>query len=513
MKRSFISRIAALEGLEEDSPEEGLDTDQVIDEDEDKEGDAEPADPADEAIEYPDVGNLEVDEVHDQLTAEHDARQERVRVALDATEPLNRAMEALLAVHIRDGRINPELAKSAAITLEHFRARVGFTEPSKFVALENYCGFTARQSSIALEAIMETLSNIWKAVVTAIEMALAWLKKAFIKFFVGVERDTDATKSLTQSILTQRKKPKFEQMLATSAIDQEHYVAIKYHQFALTFNGKQPGQYHIPVYGTDGKPVPNTMVTPTWPEAMGHLLELVETHAKIDSVTGKYLVKGFTAVNTAIQNGTVDKLPKSIDGVNTYGLLPSGYMLTDDKAGMTELPNFIFLKNDFYISGFFITHRIYPSACTTLEDQLISLGGWQVVWSVPTLKESDGWMRNLLTDELKETSEVVVKIENTLLDCEKTLDKLQHVQDEFKKMAAAAANWSSKMPADHMDKSSANGWRGSTITLLIRAINGVVANANSHLYQCSSRVHLVCRAWNVYLKEIYLKETEMMKKA
>jgi hypothetical protein len=100
-----------------------------------------------------------------------------------------------------------------------------------------------------------------------------------------------------------------------------------------------------------------------------------------------------------------------------------------------------------------------------------------------------------------------------LLAYEKTLDVMTAMQERFKELAVKAAVTAGAMPADFFDASSANGWRGETVTLLMKALNSIVLNVNLSLFQYASRADASCSAWNAYLKEILKKETEMIQSA
>jgi hypothetical protein len=548
MKVKLFSRIALEANEDEQAAEDGLNTNVVIDESpvssedapvEDAgaadEAPAEEVDPADAEIEYPDVGNLEVDKVSEVIAEdEEDDRQAQVADALAATSQLNAAVEAMRLVIAREGRLNPVMASNASAVLEYNRERLGFRDTRPKFAMENYCGFTQKQSVLALEGYVETIRHAWAAIITAIKNALTWLKKAFVAFFVGTARNMKNTTELTNAILKVRKDSRYTGIMGKAAsgnnakgdgaaapsqlIDKEHYVSLDVQKRFLSFNGKLPGsgeglpsQYRYPVYDANGNAVTGSVVVPTFTQAFENLLGLVSTHSNYPILLNDAMIKQLEEVAGCIERDL--PLPNVPIAINPILLGKSDWFFSTKSDVLDAVPGAGFIVNGFFLGSFQVERRINLSANLNVTDSMINLGVWATRVADSRVAAGDGWMRYLDTTELVSASATVMNLGHELLAYEKTLDVMTAMQERFKELAVKAAATAGSMPADFFDKTSANGWRGETVTQLMRALNSIVLNVNLSLFQYASRANASCSAWNTYLKEILDKETQLVQTA
>lgn len=500
----------AREGLEE-----GLDTSATIEEDgKDKPpetpGGEDDAALEDKPIEFPEIGNLEIDKVHDELMDEADERNQRVGDALSASSSLNTAVEALRSAYQREGRVSPAFAATVSQGLHDLRQNLGFNDSKPVFSLEEYGRDNAADVRAALESIGTTLRDIWRAVVRAMETAMAWLKKAFIAFFIGVEHDLKRTKEVSEAIIKQRKNGKLQELRANGVNDDEHYVSLPARKTLLTYKGKLPGDFVVPAY-VDGQPTPNRRAY-SWEESFAMLLELAKQHHAFNKEINPALVKRFESLMTKIKLGEpVDTEPPI--PFNAFGFVMHGYYDCRNIGELQPLPNCAIVANDFFLGSVRFGARANTGNPLTLLDSLKAISDWGVTRERSSVEVADSWMPFLETPVLQKTSEKVVEICHELIAYRDTTEKMEAIQESFKKIAVAGAAWSEKMPSDFLDKNSSNGWRGEYMTQALRAINTIVANQNAGVFAYASFINEAVRAWNSYLKEIYLKENQLVKKS
>jgi hypothetical protein len=249
-------------------------------------------------------------------------------------------------------------------------------------------------------------------------------------------------------------------------------------------------------------------VTPSFTHAFTNLLELVQVHNQFPLALTDKVIGQFEEVAECIEKGTA--LPNVPIGFNAMQLVKPGWFLANKSNTLDSVPGAGFVVNGFFLGSFQVYNRIRMAANLNVTDSLINIGTWGCAVEQSSIVSSDGWMRYLDTAELVSASAQVVNIGHELLAYEKTVDKMQAMHERFKDLAVQAAAVSSKLPADFFDKTNANGWRGETVNHLMRALNSVVSNVNTSLFQYASHAGSTCGAWNAYLREILKKETQMV---
>lgn len=147
------------------------------------------------------ANSLETDamEINDSA-AEGEAHQ----ASTDEAESTAEALESF-AVAIRgaqqNGGLNEHGASILSIATEHMFARLGISKEDVVMpALESYGTTSSRVQAgvVALEAIQETISTVWKAIVAAIRKAYEWVKKYWLQVFGAAEKLQKRAKALAE---------------------------------------------------------------------------------------------------------------------------------------------------------------------------------------------------------------------------------------------------------------------------------------------------------------------------
>ena len=467
---------------------------------------------ADQKIEYPEIGNLEVDKVAKQLAQDEAERDERTQDALRAADTLNEALEGLRAEVARTGTLSAWNAKQGAALLTKVRAEVGFDTPAPSWAMEDYGRFGPTDAAVALETFRDTFQAILRAVLAATQTALVWLKKAFLGFFPSVKRELALTVSLTNEILQLRGSDEggaLQAYRATVVLDDAHYVALPGHKRALTVMNKQPGEYTLPEVNAKHQPTGAQRET-TWPSALHDILLVAQQHRAYQAQITPALAESFSSYLTTALAPEPGQDKVGVLSFDPKALLQPGYYESGAVSPMGPLKGCEFFVNDFFLGSFKVVTRLSVREAHNVDDSMEAIGDWYTAVTSDTSSVTDGWMAFLPTAVLKEASSVVMSIEQELLLYEKTVDKICSVEEKLKKMALQATEAIDRAERDFLETGATNRWRSEVLTTGLRAINCVVGNTNRALYDHATRAQQCCQAWNIYLAEILAKEKKLL---
>jgi hypothetical protein len=455
-------------------------------------------------IVYPEIGNLNVDQVDEVLREEQTESEQASQNALSETQQLIAAVESMVVSMRATGAVDPSMAASSVSFLIDCKRRLGYPDLRLNYTLEDFsAGEPEKASLVALENYRTVIRQVWEALIQALVRALAWLKKAFLNFFYSVKKTKEETLALSNAVITQRGDTKtgaFFVRRQTQIVDDSNYVSLPHHAAWLTHKGKQPGDYSVDVY-QDFKL--SASHKPSYAEAFLSILEVTKMHAAYQSAFGEKFVSEMALLcESIVDDQAVDVSPELLDVSSLVA--PNAYGDTNI-PGKVAQPGLIYAINEGYLGDFIITHLHNPNIDqhSTLEEGIKALGDWKAQLHYDKSTKHNGSLRFLTNEEITLTSKAVMEIENELFKYERTLDAMAESERELKKIAEAAAEVTLTQSKDYFSSSAPEGWKGQAMNSIIAAINSAVGNMNSSVFEQSRCAHTACNAWNAYLQATY----------
>lgn len=525
MSRFSIARFAM---ESEDAPDENLDTDQTITEDEngnppeDNSGDTEtdPAeddevDPADEPIIFPEVGNLNVDKVAEVLD-EESTRKDVTDEAIEEAGVLTAAVEAMAEQMHSNGTLSVAMLNLANAVYSGAKNRLGAPEETyKSFGLESFernyklSPTVKNRSRVALEGLGSMINSVWQAVVKAIQRAIDWVRNLFSGFFKAAGRSKKTTQDTMSAILKIRNTPRYEDYLKKTSIDKTAYVTLTpdKHKY-LTIDGKDPSE--VKTTYTDMKSqravydgAPNDYLG-----AFEHLAGLAKTHENYPKVFSKQFTDDVTAICKDLSdNKDLDQRPSFCD---LGQLFQKGYLVVP--TGQTYLgktpaaQDMVYLVNQNYLGDLHIFNYVCPFDLTNYAQTIHYLTEWKFEVNVKADSVSTGAMPYMDTEYMKACNQKVIEINNILDKYELTLDVMTDFQARLKKLAEEMVIDSTEFLKETTTNGTSQKGRAQIYLDLSKMVNNIVSNINTGLVKVATHLGQVCAAWNAYLKEVLAKE-------
>lgn len=490
-----------------DTPEDKVDP--LNPEDTEVDGEVDP----DAPIEYPDLGNLNVDNVDEKLKDDQEERDEAIKDASEEMQDLNATMEAMIESMRSHGHLTPAIASLAEKRLVRAKTRLEFKNTSSGFSLENFKGDTLKsESMLALEGFRDTISSIFEAIVRTIAAAFAFLRKMFREFLFGVKKSKEITKKRTEQLLKLRESKDYANAVKNNIDNQKHYVALPIYQRSLSINGVQPGSKN-----SEGAKITINKngresawaVGVNYPEAMRSILEITQMHKAFADTFGN--ADEFSNKIDAITKYSLDFKPieVTLPIIDYRKFTPNNYLETDKSTPDFKLDS----EQTLYSSTEHLGDIRVFSICVndqTSDDFLKAtseISRWKFRVDIKPGFSGDGWLRNLETDEIKETSKIVIEIEDALLDFEKTLDKLKSFESSLESISRNVRNHTASSPISAAIAASQEAaHRQVILDLVIGALTSIKENIAQPLKNLAESSHNVCGGWNAYLGAIYKKE-------
>lgn len=110
------------------------------------------------------------------MDADAQAVQTDLRNGLDAAAALEQLLDLVNLSLESGGGLDKAAATAVSINLQHISKTLRMSQDSMSVSLESFDVAPQQSSQVALESIREKLASIWKAIVEALQRAIAWIK-------------------------------------------------------------------------------------------------------------------------------------------------------------------------------------------------------------------------------------------------------------------------------------------------------------------------------------------------
>jgi hypothetical protein len=524
MKPNLFTLAAALEGLEDQTSTESTDTPVVPAEtdpvvptettdpliptdpvDATLEPIEDPVEDPDKPIEFPDIGNLNVDLVSKELASQQEERDEAIKEATEEAKNIAGTMEALCESFRLNGSVSPALTKLTNQILANAKETCSVGAKTTLFALEKHSSDgKSVEFKVVLEGFASSLAAIWKAILRAIAASFAWLKKAFHDFFFSIKQTKEKTIFLTKEILKLRAMPAFIASRELGIDNDAHYVNIPTDIRMLSINGVQPGWTNVPGAKIDLFQNSSALLkkekTTTYPEAYDRVADLMKLHKVFETSFGvpDNFVNKLQAIIDAFFDNKKLQIPLPI--VDTDAFIPENSFVSKKHPTGNELKDYEFYICKDFLGDASFTMMSAAKPAATVKESLTDLGNWNIDFSGTNSFTSNGWLRFLHNDEIKESSASVVKIEDELLEFEKTVARLEELQKKIDALGESVVHRATNSDFDPA------AYETTVIPAVIASLNSVkdaIANILPYLGQ---RGHRTCTAWNNYLVATYKKE-------
>jgi hypothetical protein len=389
------------------------------------------------------------------------------------------------------------------LALESHKRRLQFKNSvSSKVSLESFKDNTNLTAKVAMEGIMDVVKQIWEKICKVIKSSIEWLKKFFKEMLPGIRSDIKTLKEVTQAIVAQRNKDIRDKTLKLDPsklnhLELQRYIAPGFTNAGLgrmlTINGKQPDNYleemqnvtYLLNYEEIGKVFNKNFIEQIKDVVKVELIEDDVSKLAIDFKPQELIAKGV--------NGQLAQNPSQTFGDKVAKEGQLFYILSPRLGGYTLAHEF---KSYYANTG-------YGASSNTgvLED----IANWEItVITAGAEKPHDGWFRYLTTSEIETTSEQAVLTLDNLLEIER---KYQDFID-FKAQMSNIALEASKHPFDlNSDKGEVKLNMSRLTVSAMAKINNVV---DTITVTNAKYAKGTCKAWALYLNEIYKKEKQML---
>jgi hypothetical protein len=493
----------ALLGNGEENPEEGMETDVIIEEAPKETTVA--IDVNGDPIALPVEGDLNVDKVFEaeQLQEMQDFR-DNVTQAVISVEALTFVKSFIADKVIANESLSAQLGKSVHNFLLSHKKQLGMPDAKNSFSMESFKSNDIDKvaaTKVALEDFKSTIKQIWDAIVKAVVAAIAWLKKAFERFFINLKAIRQTTTDLTDTILKQRNSENFKKR-KQGFNDLDKYVQMTTHynlpslKKLLTCEGEQPGNYLLDIFKDNGSHS-SGKTTVTYEEAFETILDLVKSHSSYDKVFNTDFINEIKEIKKCIDEGT--EIKSKVPVINCLELFSKNVHMSNDIVGLIPKEGNSLFVEEGYLGDFMVVNELNISTPRTTLDSLDIISNWSTEIYEKRISLSNNWLKMLTNEEITDGSKVIIEIESELMLYEKTIDKMENIQKQLEKILSAPIA-EKKLDEENND----------SLLIFAKAISSIITNINKPLMEFSVRGRNVCIAWNEYLKQMYLKEKELV---
>lgn len=466
--------------------------------------------PGNKPIDISDLNVVELEEneaiAKTELLQEEHRRQEAISEVSDNADLLHHATESL--VNCLNGKGTSSEFKLATGVYDRLRGNLGLHTQKRSVSLEDYSNPDTK--AIAVESFMDTMKTVISAVINAIIKAIEWLKKVFRDYFNGNKRLIEANRQMHSMLLKIRTehKDKLEKIHSEQLTDQKRYVDLPIYKPDLTYEGKQPGEMLVKRHDNRGNVV---SYSPSYPEAIADITGLFSLHAQFQKRMTSDLSNGFEQIFNAISKG--DDL-ESVNIFDPKEFIPDGAELVSHAEGIDPEEDCLLYIKTGYLGNFSLVQQILSSstaenATDPITRKLLELGNWRGKYVSTNTSMSDGWLRNLSTEEIKLSYEACNDLSHQVVAMEKTVESVEHTLTTLKGIL-------NKIKGDirvDMDYSTDAGIKQNQAYIqFAKSIGAVVNTTNAVLTGSADRARKFQFAWLYYLNAIKIKEIDLLQK-
>ena len=501
--------------LEDDSPQPALD----VPDNDPKPAEAEPPAPTPEVPDNTpaDTSDLNVlqlekntlDEENKKLKEEEETRQENLGNAVNDLELLNVAAESF-ANCLHGNGSKTEFALASEV-YSRVRSSLGFASNRSQISLEQYD--QADGKKIAMESIKDTMNQVFTAIIKVIIDAVKWLNKTFRSIFSQANNLIRSNKTMTTMFLKHRSvfDPKSDKSKKTATIDFKRYVDLPTHKLNLTYMGNQPPDTFITTYDIRGRP--NGKESTTYPDMFDRIKELVSLHRLFRKNISAEMLSSLEEAKKALldddpnaQVSFFDPLDFHLD--NSQDVMHVEGIDCPDGSRM-------FAKSGYLGNVIYVSQYNSESWANPVNSGLNDWGRWRMKLVRADTEMRDGWMSYLPTADVVKTFHSIADLSHELLDCEKTIDCVEHVLTSLEsqlstfKSTFTEGDFSSngQTPLTEQEKLE----RAKMFSKIASAVNGVISSTNTYLFQVTNYAITTQTSWLYYLNAIMRYEESLMK--
>lgn len=433
------------------------------------------------------------------LSSGNDNREEAISDAIDATGDLALVAESLSSDIEKYGHLSHSTAKLAAIILETYKHKLGVKKTSEIISLESFESDKEFNSKVALEDIRSFMKTVWETIIRAIEKSIEWMKVFFTELFDRLDNDFEFIKKISTDVLKQRTEK--DNVVKLADDKKYHFDATKYIcnpdiARKFTIGGKTITDKEFLVEYTKILWLVNPAKSPY--------------HKSKDLIIGEFDDKFKNTLKNYIKS-IIDKtgpLKQYLNFNPKNCILDPGncIQMTSFYDRPAKTNNTFFVRKP-YLGDFVIAHEFNKSYVLGFntnfnnEEVLENIRHWDIYTSMVASKtNNDGFINFLDDDTVEKTTDVVLKIIEELKDYQKSSGDSFKFKTGLKDFANYARNLNTS--SDEHILSTMNNAIGAMTKILELMDKGTRAYMRYAKGECT--------AWGMLLKEIYIKEKQIV---